>query len=205
MVIVIMNIMWILVRVNGTEGTHSYEELGRGGYNVDINIDEGKIVSPKHVGHIKCERNRLATCVWVISSRPLWRWSRGAIIWAKWHSANSCFSVFHYFLQILCLGTTISMLRDILKILMGSTPWEIDVKKVEKGLIDNEGIIVVQELHIWTIAMGKTICTCHVIRFSFTCRYICHSSEWVLRVNFPHKSCYCTNWEEMEESICIMF
>lgn len=85
----------------------------------------------------------------------------GAIIWAKpeWKVVDLiCTLLF----SLLVLGTTIKMLRDIVEILMESTPREIDVKGLEKGLCDIPGVIAIHELHIWAITMGKTSLACHV-------------------------------------------
>ena len=85
----------------------------------------------------------------------------GAVIWVKpeWQIVDLiCTLLF----SALVLFTTVRMLRDILEILMESTPREIDVKSLEKGLIDIEGVIAIHELHIWAITMGKTLLACHV-------------------------------------------
>ncbi|KAJ1414766.1 Cation efflux protein, cytoplasmic domain superfamily [Sesbania bispinosa] len=61
-----------------------------------------------------------------------------------------------------CWGTTINMLRNILEVLMESTPREIDAAKLEKGLLDMEEVVAVHELHIWAITVGKILLACHV-------------------------------------------
>ncbi|KAL2336281.1 hypothetical protein Fmac_010727 [Flemingia macrophylla] len=64
--------------------------------------------------------------------------------------------------QIIILGTTINMLRNILEVLMESTPREIDATKRERGLFDMEDVVAVQELHMWAITVGKVLLACHV-------------------------------------------
>lgn len=89
----------------------------------------------------------------------------GGIIWARpqWKVVDLiCTLLF----SVIVLGTTIKMLRDIMEILMESTPREIDVKRLENGLCKVPGVIAVHDLHIWAITMGKTLLACHVTIFS---------------------------------------
>ncbi|KAH6755013.1 zinc transporter [Perilla frutescens var. hirtella] len=60
------------------------------------------------------------------------------------------------------LGTTIRMLRNILEVLMESTPREIDATRLEKGLCEMDEVVAIHELHIWAITVGKVILACHV-------------------------------------------
>eukprot|EP00249_Psilotum_nudum_P018633 c26896_g1_i1 orf=284-1543(+) len=85
----------------------------------------------------------------------------GAIIWAKptWKVVDLICTLFF---SVLVLGTTIRMLRDIVEILMESTPREVDATKLEKGLLAIPGVVAVHELHIWAITMGKTSLACHL-------------------------------------------
>lgn len=62
----------------------------------------------------------------------------------------------------LVLGTTIQMLRNILEVLMESTPREIDAPAVENGLLRFPGVVAVHELHIWAITVGKSLLACHI-------------------------------------------
>lgn len=85
----------------------------------------------------------------------------GGIIWYRpeWKIVDLiCTLIF----SILVLGTTIKMLRDILEVLMESTPREIDATKLQKGLLEMEEVVAVHELHIWAITVGKILLACHV-------------------------------------------
>ena len=64
--------------------------------------------------------------------------------------------------SFLVLGTTIRMIRDILHILMESTPREIDARAVKHGLLEIPGMIAIHEFHIWAITFGKTLLSCHI-------------------------------------------
>ncbi|CAL9180368.1 unnamed protein product [Musa hybrid cultivar] len=85
----------------------------------------------------------------------------GAIIWYKpeWKIIDLiCTLIF----SVVVLFTTIKMLRDILEVLMESTPREINATKLEKGLCEMGGVVAVHELHIWAITVGKVLLACHV-------------------------------------------
>nr|AAY46197.1 heavy metal transporter [Noccaea caerulescens] len=85
----------------------------------------------------------------------------GAAIWynPKWKIIDLiCTLAF----SVIVLGTTINMIRNILEVLMESTPREIDATKLEKGLLEMEEVVAVHELHIWAITVGKVLLACHV-------------------------------------------
>ncbi|XP_022722168.1 metal tolerance protein 1-like [Durio zibethinus] len=86
----------------------------------------------------------------------------GAIIWYKpgWKIIDLiCTLVF----SVIVLGTTIRMLRNILEVLMESTPREIDATRLEKGLCEMDDVVAIHELHIWAITVGKVLLACHVL------------------------------------------
>ncbi|KAA8516227.1 hypothetical protein F0562_019406 [Nyssa sinensis] len=85
----------------------------------------------------------------------------GAIIWykPKWGIIDLiCTLIF----SVIVLGTTIKMIRNILEVLMESTPREIDATKLEKGLCEMDEVVAIHELHIWAITVGKVLLACHV-------------------------------------------
>lgn len=85
----------------------------------------------------------------------------GAAIWynPEWQVVDLiCTLLF----SILVLGTTIKMIRDILDVLMESSPREIDTRAVESGLLELPGVVAVHELHIWALTVGKTLLACHI-------------------------------------------
>ncbi|MCL7043202.1 hypothetical protein MKW94_000420 [Papaver nudicaule] len=85
----------------------------------------------------------------------------GAIIWYKpeWKIIDLiCTLIF----SVIVLGTTIRMLRNILEVLMESTPREIDATMLEKDLCEMDEVIAIHELHIWAITVGKVLLACHV-------------------------------------------
>ncbi|TVU18056.1 hypothetical protein EJB05_34124 [Eragrostis curvula] len=85
----------------------------------------------------------------------------GAVIWYKpeWKIIDLiCTLIF----SVIVLFTTIRMLRNILEVLMESTPREIDATRLERGLCEMDGVVAVHELHIWAITVGKVLLACHV-------------------------------------------
>ncbi|KAH0652256.1 hypothetical protein KY289_029934 [Solanum tuberosum] len=85
----------------------------------------------------------------------------GAIIWYKpeWKIIDLiCTLIF----SVIVLATTIKMIRNILEVLMESTPREIDATRLEKGLCEMKEVAAIHELHIWAITVGKVLLACHV-------------------------------------------
>ncbi|GFP92539.1 metal tolerance protein 1 [Phtheirospermum japonicum] len=85
----------------------------------------------------------------------------GAVIWYKpeWKIIDLICTLFF---SVIVLGTTIRMLRNILEVLMESTPREIDATMLERGLCEMEEVVAIHELHIWAITVGKVLLACHV-------------------------------------------
>ncbi|XP_045792814.1 metal tolerance protein 1 isoform X2 [Trifolium pratense] len=85
----------------------------------------------------------------------------GAVIWYKpeWKIVDLICTLFF---SLIVLGTTINMLRNILEVLMESTPREIDATQLERGILEMEEVVAVHELHIWAITVGKVLLACHV-------------------------------------------
>ncbi|CAN6873227.1 unnamed protein product [Brassica oleracea var. botrytis] len=85
----------------------------------------------------------------------------GAVIWYKpeWKIIDLiCTLLF----SVIVLGTTLGMSRNILDVLMESTPQEIDADKLEKGVCEMEEVVDVHEMHIWSITPDKITLVCHV-------------------------------------------
>ncbi|KAL8142686.1 hypothetical protein V2J09_015718 [Rumex salicifolius] len=85
----------------------------------------------------------------------------GGIIWFR-HEWKIIDLICTLFFSAIVLGTTINMLRNILEVLMESTPREIDATKLEQGLCQLEEVLAIHELHIWAITVGKVLLACHV-------------------------------------------
>ncbi|XP_048532644.1 metal tolerance protein 1-like [Triticum urartu] len=85
----------------------------------------------------------------------------GALIWYKpeWKIIDLiCTLIF----SVIVLFTTVRMVRNLLEVLMESTPREVDATRLEGGLLQMEGVVAVHELHVWAITVGKVLLACHV-------------------------------------------
>ncbi|KAJ0565227.1 putative cation efflux protein [Helianthus annuus] len=83
---------------------------------------------------------------------------------AIWYNPNLKFidPICTLLFSVIVLYTTINMLRDILEVLMESTPREIDATSLERGLCEIDEVVAIHELHIWAITVGKVLLACHV-------------------------------------------
>lgn len=145
---------------------YSGHEYGRrDSYTVDIDIKSGsssKTASSK-AGNINVQGAWLHVLGDLVQSIGVM--IGGAVIWVKpdWKVVDLICTLFF---SVIVLGTTVKILRDIMEVLMESTPREVDAKKLEKGLCEIAGVIAIHDLHIWAITMGKTLLACHVTIYS---------------------------------------
>ncbi|CAA7396469.1 unnamed protein product [Spirodela intermedia] len=56
---------------------------------------------------------------------------------------------------------TLAFSSKIVDVLMESSPEEIDVKRLKKGLCELDGVVSIHEVHVWAITLGKVILTCY--------------------------------------------
>jgi cobalt-zinc-cadmium efflux system protein len=64
---------------------------------------------------------------------------------------------------LLVLGSSWTILRDSLSILLESTPAGIDADDVGRRMASSEGVVEVHDLHIWTITSGFPALSAHVL------------------------------------------
>ena len=86
----------------------------------------------------------------------------GGIIWVKpkWVLVDLiCTLVFSAF----ALAATFPMLKNIFGILMERAPRDLDIEKLERGLMRINGVKVVHDLHVWEITVGRIVLSCHVL------------------------------------------
>ncbi|WP_334151121.1 cation diffusion facilitator family transporter [Hyphomicrobium sp.] len=55
------------------------------------------------------------------------------------------------------------LLKQAVHILMEGTPPEIDLALLEKKLLDIPGVVMVRDLHVWTITSGADAMSCHLV------------------------------------------
>eukprot|EP00250_Pteridium_aquilinum_P008787 c18207_g1_i2 orf=511-1884(-) len=144
------------------QSRYSYHEVdSRDGFKVDIDIKSRNTsnAGSSKAGNINVQGAWLHVLGDLVQSIGVM--IGGAIIWVKpdWKVVDLICTLFF---SVIVLGTTIKILRDIMEVLLESTPREIDAKKLEKGLCEIPGVIAIHDLHIWAITMGKTLLACHV-------------------------------------------
>ncbi|CAH9129190.1 unnamed protein product [Cuscuta epithymum] len=86
----------------------------------------------------------------------------GAVMWwkPKWFLVDPiCTLVF----SVVALKATGPMLREIFTILMERTPKDVDITLVKNGLEGIRGVHDVHDLHVWSITVGRSVCSCHVV------------------------------------------
>lgn len=62
----------------------------------------------------------------------------------------------------LILVSTINVVRGILPILMEGAPAELDVDAVGRAMAQEQGVLEVHDLHVWTLSTGRLILSAHV-------------------------------------------
>jgi cobalt-zinc-cadmium efflux system protein len=66
-------------------------------------------------------------------------------------------------IAFLILGSSWSILRDSVTILLESAPASIDAEEVGRRMAEAEGVVEVHDLHIWTITSGFPALSAHVL------------------------------------------
>ncbi|XP_057257206.1 proton-coupled zinc antiporter SLC30A2 isoform X3 [Pezoporus wallicus] len=67
-----------------------------------------------------------------------------------------------FLFSALVLGTTLSILRDVLLVLMEGTPKGIDFNAVREALLAVQGVEAVHSLHIWALTAAQPLLSVHV-------------------------------------------
>ena len=86
---------------------------------------------------------------------------------------------------LLILGSSWTILRDSVTILLESTPAGIDAREVGRRMAAAEGVVEVHDLHIWTITSGFPTLSAHVlVRRGDDCHARRRELEQLLRREF---------------------
>ncbi|XP_078423315.1 proton-coupled zinc antiporter SLC30A2-like [Cetorhinus maximus] len=67
-----------------------------------------------------------------------------------------------FLFSVLVLGTTISILRDVLCILMEGTPKGMDFNQVKETLLLIDGVKAMHSLHIWALTINQPVLSVHI-------------------------------------------
>ncbi|XP_029920275.1 zinc transporter 8 [Myripristis murdjan] len=67
-----------------------------------------------------------------------------------------------FLFSIFVLGTTLTIMRDILIVLMEGTPAGVKYSEVRQRLLAVKGVTAVHNLHIWALTMNQAVLSAHV-------------------------------------------
>nr|XP_056703662.1 proton-coupled zinc antiporter SLC30A2 [Euleptes europaea] len=67
-----------------------------------------------------------------------------------------------FLFSILVLGTTLSILRDVVLVLMEGTPKGVDFNEVKKILLSISGVKALHSLHIWALTVSQPVLSVHI-------------------------------------------
>ncbi|XP_051494248.1 proton-coupled zinc antiporter SLC30A2 [Apus apus] len=67
-----------------------------------------------------------------------------------------------FIFSVLVLGTTLTILRDILQVLMEGTPKGMDFNAVQEALLAVPGVQAVHSLHIWALTAAQPLLSVHI-------------------------------------------
>uniref|UniRef100_A0A8C5RLZ1 Solute carrier family 30 member 2 n=1 Tax=Laticauda laticaudata TaxID=8630 RepID=A0A8C5RLZ1_LATLA len=64
--------------------------------------------------------------------------------------------------SILVLGTTLNILRDVIRVLMEGTPKSIDFNDAKTILLSISGVKAIHSLHIWALTVSQPVLSVHI-------------------------------------------
>ncbi|CAN0266965.1 unnamed protein product [Lampetra planeri] len=67
-----------------------------------------------------------------------------------------------FIFSVIVLATTISILRDVLRVLMEGTPKGIDFNEVKASLLAVPGVRDLHSLHLWALTMNQPVLSVHI-------------------------------------------
>ncbi|CAH1241236.1 SLC30A3 [Branchiostoma lanceolatum] len=90
----------------------------------------------------------------------------------------------------LVLVTTVTILRDTIRVLLEATPRSIDVCAVKRDLAILPGVRGVHNLHVWSLTMDKNVLNVHlVLAQDADHEVVLESATWRIRKNYPIQHC----------------
>ena len=82
------------------------------------------------------------------------------LIFFDWDAADDYITLV---IGVLILLSSWRLVTRVLRVLMESTPENIDVYRLCSDIEDIEGVTIIHDIHVWTIAPGYESCTAHII------------------------------------------
>ena len=66
-------------------------------------------------------------------------------------------------IAVLIVPRAISLLRDVVEVLLESTPRHVDLEELRDHIVGTAGVADVHDLHVWTITSGMPVMSAHVV------------------------------------------
>lgn len=82
------------------------------------------------------------------------------ILTMEWYAADAIASLV---IAAMILPRAVSLLRDVVEVLMESTPGHVDLADLRAHIISTDGVEDVHDLHVWTITSGMPVMSAHVV------------------------------------------
>jgi cobalt-zinc-cadmium efflux system protein len=86
--------------------------------------------------------------------------SATVILLTDWYAADAIASLV---IAAMIVPRAISLLREVVEVLLESTPGDVDLADLRAHIIGTEGVRDVHDLHVWTITSGMPIMSAHVV------------------------------------------
>ncbi|KAJ8399386.1 hypothetical protein AAFF_G00410980 [Aldrovandia affinis] len=91
--------------------------------------------------------------------------------------------------SVLVLGTTISVLRDVIRILMEGVPQGVEYNVVKEALQSLKAVKGIHSLHLWALTQGHTVLSTHLaIEPSSDPQNVLQEATELLRASFDFSS-----------------
>uniref|UniRef100_K7FSZ7 Solute carrier family 30 member 2 n=1 Tax=Pelodiscus sinensis TaxID=13735 RepID=K7FSZ7_PELSI len=133
---------------------------------VAVNLVMGAALHQAGHGHSPHRHSRQAC--------PPGRGTKGAVPWGPELPAAGAKGVLYspeykyidpvctFLFSVLVLGTTLTILRDVVLVLMEGTPKGVDFTSVKETLLSVEGVKALHSLHIWALTVSHPVLSVHI-------------------------------------------
>ncbi len=86
--------------------------------------------------------------------------SATVILLTDWYAADAIASLT---IAAMIVPRAISLLRDVVEVLLESTPDNVDLVELRDHIVGTDGVKDVHDLHVWTITSGMPVMSAHVV------------------------------------------
>lgn len=86
--------------------------------------------------------------------------SATVILLTDWYAADAIASLV---IAAMIVPRALSLLRDVVEVLLESTPSHVDLDDLRAHIIGADGVKDVHDLHVWTITSGMPVMSAHVV------------------------------------------